>query len=392
MVISRYKIKLAWIFVYLSAATHLAAAQINNTSSFYRHFSGKLDTAMNISLDLLFDEGKITGSYYYFFPEPGNTKTFYYGKTIPVHGFMDGDNFTLSEFGTGGSRFNCILENNNKITGTWQRKDSDKMIPFSFTEDYSNGSLPFTYHSLSVKHYLKKGKGAEKNSPKAEIRLVVLYPELPETNPLKDSLCYLITKFYYKDTAPYKNPELLLNNVTNDFFKSYLTAFEGVKIRETDPSFYWEKAVMMDICYNERNVTSMKIDKIAYTGGDHGIKITRYIVCDLKMKQHLLLKDIMQENYESRLKTLLNEKLRKLNGIKNEESLKNAGFFEERIAISDNFYINKDGIGFFYNLYQIAPFSAGTTELFLTFNELRDILNPNPAFFWNQMGNEISKR
>ena len=347
---------------------------------------------MHISLDLFFLEGKVTGSYYYYFPEPGNNKTFYYGKTIPVHGFMDGNNFTLTEFAEGESRFNCVLETNAKITGTWQQKDSEKMIPFNFSEDYSNGSLPFTCYSLNSKHYLKKGKSAEKNSPKAEIRLVLLFPDLSALNPLKDSLNYLITKYFYFDTVPFKNPELLLENTTSDFFNSYMKAFDGVKIKETDASFYWEKDVSMDICFNERNITSLKIDKRAYTGGDHGIKITQYIVCDLKQKRHLLLKDIMLDNFETRLNTLLNEKLRKLNGIKSNESLKDAGFFDEKISISDNFFINKDGIGFFYNFYQIAPFSAGTTELFMTFRELREILNPNSSFFWNQTGDEISWR
>jgi hypothetical protein len=392
MGISCYKIKLTLVSVYLTAAAHLDAAQINNTSCFYRHFTGKIDTAMSISLDLLFDEGKISGSYYYYFPEPGNSKAFHYGKTIPVHGFMDGNNFSLTEFGEKGSRFFCTLENKNVITGTWQRKDGDRMIPISLKEDYSNGSLPFTCHLLTDRKFLRKGKSAEKNSPEADIRLVLLFPSLSGNNQLKDSLHYLITKFFYFDTVPFSDPESLLQITAAGFFRSYATAFDGVKVKEYDASFYWEKAISMEICYNERNISSIKIDKRAYTGGDHGIMITQFIVCDLKGKRHLQLKNVMQEDYEGRLNQMLNEKIRKLNGISPHESMKAAGFFEDKIGTSDNFYINKDGIGFFYNLYHIAPFSAGTTELFFTFSELREILNPDPSFFWNQKGDEISSR
>jgi len=376
----------------LVAFTRHAVTQQSSGTSFYRHFTGKLDTSMRITLDLFFVEGEVTGNYYYYFPEPDNDKAYYYGKTIPVHGFMDGDKFILSEFVEGTSRFNCILENNSKITGTWQRDESQKMIPFSFAENYSNGSLPFTCYSLKSKHYMKKGKSAEKNSPKAEIKIVLLYPDLSASNPLKDKLDFLITKYIFEDSVPFKNPELLMESITSDFFESYHRAFDGVKIDETDPTFNWEKKITMDICYNERNITSLKIDKYAYTGGAHGIKITQYIVCDLNENLPLMLKDIMQENYEVRLNLLLNQKLRKMNGIKPDENLKESGFFYDQISTSENFYINKDGIGFFYNLYQIAPYSGGTTELFLTFSELREILNQDSLFFWNQPGNEITER
>ncbi len=301
MLKSGHKVKTVGILILFAVFTMHATAQKSCGTSFYRHFTGKLDTLMRISLDLFFQEGKVTGSYYYYFPEPGNNKAFYYGKTIPVHGFMDGDKFTLTEFAEGGSRFNCILENKTKITGTWQQKESAKMIPFSFTEDYSNGSLPFTCYSSKSKSYLKKGRSAEKNSPKAEIKLMLLYPDVPDNNPLKDSLDFFITKYLYIDTVPFKSPELLLESITSHFFDSYHEAFDGVKINDGDESFNWEQIVSMDICYNERNIASLKVDKYAFTGGAHGIMITQYIVCDLIHNRHLMLKDIMQENYESRL-------------------------------------------------------------------------------------------
>jgi hypothetical protein len=388
MVKSGHKAKLVCAVVLMNAFIMQAAAQKTSSTSFYRHFAGTLDTSMHITLDLLFRDGKITGTYYYYFPEPGNNKAFYYGKTIPIHGIIEDNKVTINEFSADGSSFSGILERKSKITGTWQRKPNEKSIPFSITEDYANGSLPFTCYTLSSKRYLRKGKDAEKNSPKAAINLVLLYPNLPPKNPLKDSLDFLITKLLYVDTVPFKNPELLLENITFDFFDSYYKATEGIENIEATASFNWEKNVSMDICYNERNITSFKIEKYAFTGGAHGMSITQYVVCDLKQSKRLALKDIMTENYEGRLNSILNEKLRKLNGIKPHENLKEAGFFSEKIDSSDNFFINKDGIGFFYNLYHIAPYSAGTTELFLTFNELKEILNPKAPFFWNQPGME----
>jgi hypothetical protein len=389
MVRTHYKHRLNLLILLLLAAIH-GFAQKNGSTSFYRHFVGTLDTSMRVSLDLFFVDGEITGSYYYYFPEPGNKKSFYYGKTIPVKGTLEGNKVTLSEFSGEGSIFNGTIENNNKISGTWQRRPSEKSINFSISESYANGSLPFTCYTFSEKRNLNKKKVAEPNSPKASIDLVLLYPNLPKGNQLKDSLETLITRFLYMDTIPFKSPESLLENIAFDFFDSYFKATDGIENLEAAASFNWEKKVSMDICFNERNIASLQIDKYAYTGGAHGILITQYAVCDLKQNKRLALADIMKDGYEAELNRILNQKLRKLNGIKPEESLQNAGFFDDIIDNSDNFYINKDGIGFFYNPYHIAPYSAGTTELFLTFKELKTVLNSDPAFFWNQSGNEIS--
>jgi hypothetical protein len=383
-VMTSREVKIFWLFVFSIIAATNAAAQKNNSTSFYRHFTGKLDTSMHITLDLLSQNGKISGFYYYYFPEPGNNKVFRYGKTIPVQGNIDGNVVGLTEFSTEGSSFNGVFNSKNKITGTWQRNPDEKSIPFSVTEDYSGGSLPFSYFTLSGTRYLNKGEHAQKNSPKARISLVLLYPDLPHKNPLKDSLDFLITKYLHVDTVPFKNPELLLENITFDFFDSYYRATDGIEDISKTSSFNWEKNITMEVYYNENNIVSLKIEKYAFTGGAHGINITQFIVCDLKQQKLIDLKDIMKENYKVQLDNILNEKLRKMNGIKPDENLKESGFFADRIESSENFYINRDGIGFYYNIYHIAPFSAGTTELFLTYNELREILNSNPSFFWNK--------
>jgi len=94
------------------------------------------------------------------------------------------------------------------------------------------------------------------------------------------------------------------------------------------------------------------------------------------------MQDFFVEGYEERLNAMLNKKLRKLNGIKDDEKLKDAGFFIDYVEYNDNFYINNDGIGFFYNVYEIAAYATGTTELFCTFREVKELLNKNHPFTW----------
>ena len=65
-----------------------------------------------------------------------------------------------------------------------------------------------------------------------------------------------------------------------------------------------------------------------------------------------------------------------------EENLAESGFLVDTISHTENFYVNNDGIGFFYNVYEIAAYATGSTELFCTFYDLKKILRPDHPFFW----------
>jgi hypothetical protein len=46
---------------------------------------------------------------------------------------------------------------------------------------------------------------------------------------------------------------------------------------------------------------------------------------------------------------------------------------------NDNFFITGGGIGFFYNPYEIAPYSSGSTEIFLPWEEILPLLKKESA-------------
>ena len=95
-----------------------------------------------------------------------------------------------------------------------------------------------------------------------------------------------------------------------------------------------------------------------------------------------IIKHIFKENAKDEIDNILDLKLRKLNGLNSEESLREAGFFVDKMEWSENFFINNQGIGFFYNVYEIAPYASGTTELFIPFTEITEFLKPNHPFNW----------
>ena len=370
------------LLFYLVSITVGGSAQPMPSHSFYKHLTGTLDTTMKLTVDLFSHNGDITGYYYYYFPEPGNEHILHYGKTIPIKGTITGSAIILNEFSGEGSSFKGFIDSENKISGTWERKEHEKSIPFLIQEDYSLGSLPFIYYSQTYQESLDIETSVPNYKPAAKINLILLYPDLQKGNPLKDTLDFFITQFSTNKKELISSPKLLLDNISSEFFESYFTATEGIEDISSSASLNWEKNLSMDIRHNENNIVSIKFEKYAYTGGAHGISMTEYAVCDLVKNKKLTLNDIFKENAKVEIDNILDTKLRKLNGLNSEESLRDAGFFVDRVEWSDNFFINNQGIGFFYNVYEIAPYASGTTELFIPFTEITGFLKPNHPFKW----------
>jgi len=56
---------------------------------------------------------------------------------------------------------------------------------------------------------------------------------------------------------------------------------------------------------------------------------------------------------------------------------KDGGLFENKIAYNDNFAVTKEGLKFYYNNYEIAPYASGPTEILITYSELNDLISKN---------------
>jgi len=350
-------------------------------SPFYAHFSGNLDTTMFLTLDLFENQGKLTGYYFYYFKLPGQENMFHYGKTIHLTGSILGTSIKLHEFDSKESKFSGVLKD-KMITGKWKRREYEDPIPFNLLEDYSNGSIALNCFTMANKQKLIHEIINGENLPSAKINILLLYPKEKIPAVLKDSIDYMITRFMADEEQRIKSPELLMANITFDFFASYVAATKGISDISRTSVFNWEKKISMDVKYNNNHIVSLGFEKYGYTGGDHGISIKKFAVIDIRSSRALKLRDFLKPGYEAVLNKILDNKLRKLNGVLPDANLSKAGFLVNEIELTENFYINNDGLGFYYNVYHLASYSSGTTELLINFYEIKDILREDHPFSW----------
>jgi len=357
-------------------------AQSTVPINFYKHFTGMLDANMFITLDLQATAGKLHGQYNYYFKMEDSEDDFYFGKTVPVKGEIENEKLTFFDYASEESKFICRFNEKGQLTGTWQGGRQQKDIQFTFEENYPEGSVPLSCYNADRVKNLLEGKDFEGISPKAKISINLLYPRKFFPANLRDTLDAIITQFWNNDKQPLKSPELLIENMVFNFFQSYVETTEGIEDPASIASFNWEKKLGMEVLCNQHNILTLKFTKYAFTGGAHGISIAQHHVFSLKMGRQLTLADLINPGDMEKLSVLLDKKFRKLNGLSADENLNEAGFFIEKIEPSHNFYINTNGIGFFYNTYEIAPYASGTTELFVSYQYIKDLLRTDHPLSW----------
>jgi len=172
-------------------------------------------------------------------------------------------------------------------------------------------------------------------------------------------------------------PDSVLNGNFRAFKRDYLSGNEDLYRQMPDAGLLnWDLLRYMHIVCNESYILSFYILNYAFTGGAHGLESLDYFTVDIKTGTVLKLEDLLVQGKKPELSSLLTKKLKLMNKIPLPQKLTDNGYFTDDIQPNENFYLTPYGIGFLYNHYDIAPYSFGATDIFLTADEVRDIIRP----------------
>lgn len=112
-----------------------------------------------------------------------------------------------------------------------------------------------------------------------------------------------------------------------------------------------------------------------FTGGAHGMERTTFLNLDLAQKRQLLLDDIFIDESSEALTQLLWQQLMKDNKATTKEDLELMGYgLTGDLTPSENFYLDNKGVAFYYNVYEIAPYSMGPVEIRLSYDMVENLL------------------
>jgi hypothetical protein len=113
----------------------------------------------------------------------------------------------------------------------------------------------------------------------------------------------------------------------------------------------------------------------SFTGGAHGISQKTYYVVDRKDLRALKWDEFFADPQSPELYGLILEALRERGGLEKNAPLSSGIYFEDEPAMSSDFFLNRDGLGFHWNPYEIGPYSEGHIEALIPWGKLEPLLS-----------------
>lgn len=201
--------------------------------------------------------------------------------------------------------------------------------------------------------------------------IFISYPELIEKTPLADSLSKLILLGITssENTAPN------LEAYADSFIYNY-----ELFSKEMQETMAWYMNLEVKVEHNSPNIFSIGAYDDEFTGGAHPNGYVIYTNLNRKTGEVISLSDIFKSGTLKTLNTIAEKLFREQNEIAPNIKLDEAGYFvfnEEKLgtfSINNNFLLTKDGIRFYYNTYEIAPYVVGPSSVFIRWEMLSQIL------------------
>lgn len=104
-----------------------------------------------------------------------------------------------------------------------------------------------------------------------------------------------------------------------------------------------------------------------------------YLNMDLTLMRPLRLDDIFVGDYKDTLTDLIWNQLMADNKVTTHEALEDMGYASTGdITPTENFYLSKEGVTFYYNVYDITPYSMGPVKVTIPFAMMEHLLGSNP--------------
>ena len=237
----------------------------------------------------------------------------------------------------------------------------------------SRGADPKGFMKYEMKS-VEKAFGDTSLTSKGYAKVKLTYPYITEstnfglTDVLNTYVIDQIQNAVFRE-GRYKTPQFLIES----FFAEYAKAAQN---NPTGHPNFWTLERKVDVTYMNTRIVSFMFFETSYLGGAHPNTNYFFTNYDLVTGAKLQAKDILVDGYETKLLPIAEKEFRKIRNLKPDEDLKKAGFEfpDNKFHLNNNFGFTTDGIVFFYNAYEIAPYAWGHTNLLIPYSEAKDLI------------------
>lgn len=240
----------------------------------------------------------------------------------------------------------------------------------------------FTFKQIQVDQQAHLFNNEE--NPACHIQIDFNYPISEKESGLADSLTTFLLASSLGDKYMNLAPQEAVQHYVKDYITEYQKDLESMYAEDKanqEPGtelgawYSYTRNVKVEFPFYENNLLSYLISFDEYTGGAHGIYMYEYVNIDLEKRASILLEDLFVGDYTEELTKLLWEQLMDDEEVNSREELEERGYGSTGdLAPTRNFLLNKEGITFCYNVYEIAPYSMGAIRIKLPFEKISHLL------------------
>ena len=184
----------------------------------------------------------------------------------------------------------------------------------------------------------------------------------------------------YANWSPKEATERYLREVRSEYlFGADSLGFSPQELEDMKS----EMTISNHITYHDDHIITMQKDVYTYSAGAaHGLPGTGNYTFDRKSKDVISEGDLFIDGYGPELNKILQRALIKEFGRKSAQEMETKdGIYAADLTSNDNFRLDDKGMTYTYNPYEIAPFAIGIIEIFIPYEEVRQLLRPQSIIF-----------
>ena len=188
---------------------------------------------------------------------------------------------------------------------------------------------------------------------------------------------YLVERlFNIQDVSIEAAAEQFTENYVQNYKNTLLPLYKQDKNDTTKRAWYDYHYIITTETQNGNEHTIVYLATIDYyEGASHGINELLVMNFDKETGKHLTLSDVFVTGYEQQLTTILLRALKEKTGSESLAALKQKDYlYAVDMFPTENFILGEETITFYYNPYEIAPYTMGSTELIIPYSDVEKIL------------------
>jgi hypothetical protein len=377
--------------VLVPGASFLRAADLADFEIFpddamlYRAFLGTLGGRIPVRVFLCRTEGEWEGSYFYedrrlpLYLFPGRAS-----GEIPDGADKSKERVVLIEspmFGPEGGtgRWEGVFDDEARtFKGTWHSPDGNKSLPIDLRESGDDESLPATFYRFSSAW--TQARGSFETRKENSVVVVQFDSEKPAAQRINATIRAAATHFFVTGgfldagTEP-RSPEIAIPKKGNPFAALELAIrAEPIAPEHLEIGLSGSDITELTIqpLHNEGGYVTVRFHLRTYQGGAHGNYSDHHLTFETATGRLLdLRRDILKPGFEEPLGRAAQAQRRRNAGEESDPEAKDDPPADDRIELSESWFLTPGGIGFSHEPYELASFAEGFVVYVLPWEVLK---------------------